>query len=163
MRYVLKTFPRCARGFYYHILYDGDLDVNDNDGNQSYLVTKFCMRAILTRVATKARVSNAELSVVSTECLAARQVPRVQPFLPAHKWIVPQLRSSLPSRRSILPHRCPASLNQSRAGEPRGARGLFLQRKTPRAERGAFLSCFFIPSCLFFCFSLFFEIPRQEI
>ena len=65
-----------------------------------------------------------------------------------------------PSRRSIVPHRCPASLNQSRAGAPRGARGLFLQRKTPRAERGAFLICFFFPSCLFFRFSLFFETPR---
>ena len=155
MRYVLKTFPRCARGFYYHILHDGDLGVNDNDGNQSYLVTKFCMRAILTRVATKARVSNAELSVVSTECLAARQVPRVQPFLPAHKWIVPQPRSSLPSCRGILPHHHPASLNRSRAGAPRGARGLILLRKTPRAERGAFLFCFFFSSCLLPFFYLF--------
>jgi hypothetical protein len=34
-----------------------------------------------------------------------------------------------------------------------------LKRKTPRAERGAFLSCFFFPSYLFFCFSLFFETP----
>ena len=85
---------------------------------------------------------------------------RVQPFLPAHKWIVPQPRNSLPSRHIILPHRCPASLNQSRAVSPRGARELFLQRTTPRAERGAFLSCFLFPSCLFFLFSLFFKTPR---
>ena len=104
--------------------------------------------------------NNAVPSGVSTGCLTVRRVQWVQPFPPAHNLIIPQPRSSLPSRRCILPHRNPASLNQSRAGAPRGARGLFLQRKTPRAERGAFLSCFFFPSCLFLCFSLFFETPR---
>ena len=68
-------------------------------------------------------------------------------------------KNILPSRRSILPHRCPASLNQSLAGSRRGARGLFLQRKTPRAESFFFLICFFSSSCLFFRFSLFFETP----
>ena len=86
---------------------------------------------------TQARVSSAEPSGVSTRCLTARRVPRVQPFLPAHKWIVPQLRSSLPSRRSILPHRNPASLDRSRTGAPRGARGVVLLRNRPRDDMGA--------------------------
>merc|ERR1712216_659306 len=82
-------------------------------------------------------VSIAELSGVSIRCLEARRVPRVQPFLPAHKWIVPQPRSSLSSRRGILLHRNSANLDRSRTGAPREARGLVLLHKCPRDDIGA--------------------------